>query len=93
MLVNQIEMNLSTMQPKAVPFSEPPKRKEPSQNDMILDYMIQNHGITSYQAFLDCGCTRLSARIFDLRHAGHNIIGEYVTRNGKRFIRYRVADE
>lgn len=34
----------------------------------VYEYMKQHGGITSYQAFRDLRITRLSARIYDLRH-------------------------
>lgn len=45
-----------------------------TQANMVLDHMI-NHGfITSMEAFGMYGITRLSARIYELREAGHNIL-------------------
>lgn len=44
-----------------------------TQNEKILQH-LKNHGsITSMEAFMEYGCTRLSARIRDLREEGHSI--------------------
>ena len=42
-------------------------------NEMILLHMQTRGGITSMEAFEEYGCTRLSARIKNLRDAGHHI--------------------
>jgi len=44
-----------------------------TQNADVLDYMIQNDGITSREAYKNLGVTRLSARIADLKKAGFEI--------------------
>ena len=44
-----------------------------TQNEMILNHMQKCNGITSMEAYSLYGCTRLSARIKDLREEGHNI--------------------
>lgn len=36
----------------------------------VFDYMLEFGGITSLQAFVDLGETRLSGRIFELRRKG-----------------------
>jgi hypothetical protein len=51
--------------------------------------MRENDGITSRDAFL-LGCTRLAARIADLKKDGHRISTERVTVNHKTFVRYRL---
>lgn len=38
-----------------------------NQEDLVLDFMIRECGITSMQAFKALGVTRLSAKIFELR--------------------------
>lgn len=67
-----------------------------TQNERILRHMRDYGGITSREAFMEYGCTRLSARIKDLREAGHSIhatretslnrYGEHVS-----FARYTLA--
>ena len=44
-----------------------------SQDKMVLHYMAKHKSITSLEAFEELGITRLSARIFNLREAGHDI--------------------
>ncbi len=60
-----------------------------TQCEMILEYMRQNNGITSRDAFL-LGCTRLAARIADLKKDGHRISTERVTVNKKTFTCYHL---
>lgn len=48
-----------------------------TQNQRILEHMRRNRGITALEAVHECGCTRLSARIWDLRAMGYNIEGVY----------------
>lgn len=44
----------------------------------VFDYMIKNNGITTLDAVKDLGCTRLSARIFEMRKKGVNVSSELV---------------
>ena len=44
--------------------------KKTTQNDRVLAYMRSHKGITSLDAYRDLGCTRLSARIADLKRMG-----------------------
>jgi len=62
-----------------------------TQCEMILEYMRQNDGITSRDAFL-LGCTRLAARIADLKKNGHRISAERVTVNKKTFTCYHLEE-
>lgn len=62
-----------------------------TQCERILEYMKQNDGITSMDAFR-LGCTRLSARIADLKSDGHRIRSDRVTVNHKTFVRYRLEE-
>lgn len=61
-----------------------------TQTELIKEYMKQNDGITSMDAIRAFGCTRLSARIADLRKAGCKIRAERVTVNHKTFVRYHL---
>ena len=60
-----------------------------TQCERILEYMKQNDGITSMDAYR-LGCTRLAARIADLKKNGHRISTERVTVNHKTFVRYHL---
>ena len=69
-----------------------------TQNQMILQYMKDNGGITQGEATYKLGCTRLSARIMELRRAGHKIHAETVytkNRYGKptHYAKYRLEGE
>ena len=44
-----------------------------TQNEKILNYLEIHGSITPLDALELYGCMRLSARIYDLRKAGHNI--------------------
>ena len=62
-----------------------------AQCEMILEYMRQNDGITSRDAFL-LGCTRLAERIADLKKDGHRDSTERVTVNKKTFTCYHLEE-
>ena len=55
-----------------------------TQCETILKHMQEHGSISTIEAFMDYHITRLSARIWDLRHDGHDIVSEMVTtkRNG-----------
>jgi len=66
-----------------------------TQKAEVLDVMSKKGGITTMDAYRR-GITRISARIYELRKAGYNIITEPVTgknRHGKTFrcVRYKLA--
>lgn len=67
-----------------------------SQNQEILEHLQNNRGISAFEAYTLYGITRISARIYDLRQRGHNIINcdrETVDRRGKKttFTEYRLV--
>lgn len=69
-----------------------------SQNDTILTHLQAFGRITSLEAIKKYGITRLSARIYDLREAGHNIpdprMVKVPTRNGETEVaEYRLAKD
>lgn len=58
-----------------------------TQTAHILEHMKNHRGISTMEAFNLYGITRLSARIWDLRHEGHMIAGvrkDGVNRYGKK---------
>ena len=63
----------------------------------IHEYMKKYGSITSLDAFRDIGCTRLSARIHDLREQGVKIDSKMVevpTRDGKTTVSsYFLAED
>lgn len=46
-----------------------------SQKDKILTYLKSGSGLTQLEAYTKFRCTRLSARIWDLRAEGYPIVG------------------
>ena len=61
-----------------------------SQNRAILAHLQSGKAITAIEALNLCGCFRLSARIFDLRQQGHNIITSIVCINKKHIASYSL---
>lgn len=68
-----------------------------TQSERLLDYLKAHEieGITTLEAFTELGISRLSARIWDLRHEGYLIAGTLVQvkdRFGEtaRVMRYRL---
>lgn len=51
----------------------------PTQNQLILDYIAEFGSITPLEAIQDLGIMRLASRISDLKRKGYNIISENVT--------------
>lgn len=69
-----------------------------AQNERLLDKLASGHAVTQLDCYLDLGITRLSARIYDLRQAGHNILGEWCKTTNRfnepcSFKRYRMAPQ
>lgn len=44
-----------------------------TQSEMILEYLRSHDDITQLDAFVHIGCSRLGARIFDLKKKGYPI--------------------
>ena len=66
-----------------------------TQDDMVLQYIYDFGSITTWEAFTEFGITRLSARIYNLRNAGHNIQKKFEStknRYGKKvnYCRYYI---
>ena len=62
----------------------------------VFDYMVGFGSITSLQAFVDLGETRLSGAIYELKTKGINVAGEDVTvlnryNEKRRVTRYKIA--
>ena len=67
-----------------------------TQNERLLAYLQDGHTITPREADEMWGCTRLGARVYDLKRMGHNIISERedgVNRLGEKchWARYRMG--
>lgn len=57
-----------------------------NQCELIVQYMTEHGSITTLDAFLDLGITRLASRIHDLKEAGYCIQAENIkvkNRNGE----------
>ena len=67
-----------------------------SQLEAIKNLLEQKKMITWQEAYKECGCTRLSARIWDLRRQGMKIKSTMIpvkTRRGKTMVSvYRVVE-
>lgn len=62
----------------------------------VFDYMLENGNISTLDAFIDLGETRLSARIFELKKKGVKISKDYISvknRHGepRRVCRYKIG--
>lgn len=67
-----------------------------TQNKKVLKYMQQHGSITTAEAAHHLRIYRLSARIFDLRKAGYNIVGDWIYNEygtGTRYVRYRLMED
>ena len=63
---------------------------EQTQNQAILEYLERGNKITALEALTKFHCFRLSARIFNLREQGHNIVTHNKTVDGKTFAEYSI---
>ena len=61
-----------------------------TQETIILNHLKDHKYITQWEAIQEYRITRLSARIYELRERGHNIITKNVSENGKRFAEYSL---
>lgn len=55
----------------------------------LLNYMLHHGSVTTGEAFLKLGISRLSARIWDLRHDGYDIPSKMIsveTRDGSAHV-------
>lgn len=68
-----------------------------TQSEMVLEYIEDFGSITTYEAFIELGITRLSARIFDLKKKGYNFKKTMIkkkNRYGKKikFYKYELKE-
>lgn len=57
----------------------------------ILKALKNGEKITQLEAYSRFNCTRLGARIYDLKQRGHNIVSELITvPSGKRVAQYSL---
>tara|TARA_R100000329_G_scaffold112115_1_gene92062 strand:+ start:369 stop:599 length:231 start_codon:yes stop_codon:yes gene_type:complete len=64
-----------------------------TQNKQILNWLESGKSITPLQALEQFGCFRLSARIFNLRENGYQIVTKNITKNGKTFAEYSLDNQ
>lgn len=69
-----------------------------TQHTLIIDYMREHGSITTYDAFMELGITKLTTRISELRRAGFKIRGvaySGLNRFGKpvTYNRYTLIDD
>ena len=57
--------------------------KRISQGEMIRKHLTKKRSITSWEAIKLYGCTRLSAKIYDLRAEGMDIRTDHVTKKNR----------
>lgn len=68
--------------------------KQPTQTDMILNFLKRYGSITPIEALQEFGCMRLSARIKDLENRGYVVPRKWVKKQGRktgrtvRFMKY-----
>lgn len=62
-----------------------------TQCETVLKHLTERGSITPWEAIQEYRITRLGARIWDLKQAGHPIDDELVRQNGKKFSRYFLA--
>ena len=61
-----------------------------TQENQILNHLKKHKFITSWEAIQEYRITRLSARIYELREKGFNIMTKNITENGKTFAEYTL---
>ena len=61
-----------------------------TQENIILDHLKEHKFITTWEAIQEYRITRLSARIYELREKGYQIITKNITENGKTFAEYSL---
>lgn len=62
--------------------------KTATQQQQVLKHLQENGSITSWDAIMKYGATRLSGIIFNLRKVGYPIVSTIETNNGKHYARY-----
>jgi hypothetical protein len=64
-----------------------------TQEQSILQYMKKVGPITPIEALSRFGCFRLGARVYDLRHKGHNITRRIVKCGRSHVAQYSIRRE
>ncbi len=66
------------------------KKRIASQREKILAWLLSGRTITTMDAILKIGCTRLSARIYEIRDMGHNVESKMVCKFGRKVAEYKI---
>ena len=53
--------------------------KRRTQTDVVLEHLRKHKSITSWEAIMEYGITRLANRVFQLKEEGYNIPTERIT--------------
>ena len=74
------------------------KKFKPTQVDRIIQYMRDFGSISTMEAFMDLGITKLTTRISEMRSAGMTIIGKPESAKNRygekcRFYRYSLPQD
>ena len=69
-----------------------PKLKRKTYSQLILDHMLAGQSISNMEAFAQYGMTCFLQRVSDLRASGVPIQDEFISRNGRCFKRYWIAE-
>lgn len=66
--------------------------KPTKHTELILQHIMDNGSITPWEAIAQYNCLRLSARIFDIRELGINIVTEMIQEHNKTYARYHLGN-
>lgn len=61
-----------------------------TQQQQVLNHLKEKGSITSWEAIMNYGATRLSGIIFNLRKAGYPIVSTMETNGDKHYARYSL---
>jgi hypothetical protein len=61
-----------------------------TQTESILEYLQAGNKLTPLEALNKFGCFRLGARIWDIKHLGHDIKSELIKVNNKYVSQYSM---
>lgn len=69
-----------------------------TQEQMVLKHLKDYGSITSWEAIMEYGITRLSAKIYNLRKDGYKISNETITKKNRygkftHFNKYKLEDK
>ena len=68
-----------------------------TQEQRILKHLKENGSITSWEAIMEYGITRISARIFELRKQGYKITNERISTKNRygdnvSYVNYKLEE-